>query len=301
MSLRQVTVGVVGHGSVSDNLVCDALNQHFSFGPTDAEGYFAKSPDFDVHLIFPVGMDRFTPGIESVWQWAVRAEIPFLALSDKTEFPMEEPVRSSLLQLDDWQYAASPEAEIISILQKSVNPLLLVLTDSGEYTDELRQHAAAALVRGIPVYDLSRALLEQSWHEIGVDPDTVTQAQPDPELTLSSEDATAIAQTLAATFSLLQELRQVAGSITDLQPAIARAERALRLPTPAAVQEPSSAAAPVEATETRQDEPADTADKADTADPRRTRLEIYDEETDTWRPAGRGRPKQGVRTRRVPK
>lgn len=310
MSLRQVTVGVVGHGSVSNELVCDALNEHFSFGPADAEGYFGRSSEFEVHLMFPVGAERFTQGIESVWQWAVRTEIPFLAVSDRTDFPCEEAVRASLLQPDDWQYATVPETEIVDLLQKSVNPLLLVVTDSGQYTEELRQLAASALSRDIPVYDLGRALLEQGWQEIGVDPDEArgmyaARTASSPEVALSTENARDIAQTLANAYSLLQELRQTAGAIADLQPAIARAERALRA---AAAAQPEVPATAQEAPESASEEPpadsphADADEQpGDTTGGRRTRLEIYDEETDSWRPAGRGRPRQGVRTRRVPK
>jgi hypothetical protein len=301
MSPRQVTVGVVGHGSPTDNLVCDALNEHFEFGPADSEGYFGKSLAFDVHVMFPAG-SRFTAGIEAVWQWAVRAEIPFLAVSDGTHFPSEEAVRGSLLQVDDWREVDVPEAEILDVLHKSVNPMVLVLTDSGEYNADLRDTAAAALARGIPVYDLSRALLEQGWADLGLDPveDTALD-EPAPSLQITTEDARSIAATLAQAFALFQELRQVAGTIGDLQPAIAAAERALRLPTPPAVPEASEEEQPPLPEQSATAAPADDEPQGDVSGARRTRLEVYDEQTDTWRPAGRGRPKQGVKTRRVPR
>jgi hypothetical protein len=300
MSPRQVTVGVVGHGSPTDNLVCDALNEHFEFGPADSEGYFGKSLAFDVHVMFPAG-SRFTAGIEAVWQW------PYARRSPSSRCPTARTSHrrrrcAGAFSRSMTGGSGRPEAEILDVLHKSVNPMVLVLTDSGEYNADLRDTAAAALARGIPVYDLSRALLEQGWADLGLDPveDTALD-EPAPSLQITTEDARSIAATLAQAFALFQELRQVAGTIGDLQPAIAAAERALRLPTPPAVPEASEEEQPPLPEQSATAAPADDEPQGDVSGARRTRLEVYDEQTDTWRPAGRGRPKQGVKTRRVPR
>lgn len=285
MNLRQVTVGVVGDGAVSHELVCDALNEHFAFGPADAEGYFGKSAEFEVRALIPAGEERFSSGIEAMWQWAVRAEIAFLVYCDATSTPWEEQIRSTLLDVADFKRVPSPETAILNELLRSRNPMLLVLPKDGEYSPALQGTAAAALVRSLPVYDLSRGLLEQTWKDIGVDEESARNATKGVQL--AAEEARHYADTIARAYSLVSELRQLSQQFADLQPAVAGVERALRLPEPLEAPEVSPQAAP---------EPEPASDK-----PARTRLEVWDEKSGEWRAAGRGRPKQGLKTRRVPK
>lgn len=349
MSLRQVTVGVVGGGKASDNLVCDALNEHFAFGPEDADGYYTKSTEFDVHLIFPVGAQRFTQGIHAVWQWAVRTEIRFSVISDNTDFAAEQSIQDSLADTGDWLVSPSPEASLISSLAASPAPMLLVLPLDGEYTDYLQTIAASALAAGIPVYDLSRALLEQTWEDIGVDPaahvlrydhdNDAAEQEPDAQqpvaaesVLLSAEDADALAVTvtgvLAQAYALVCEFQRFTQGMDALAPQLAATERLLRdlrdMRPPAASGTGMAVISFAPAPDAQQLVTADAADLAEPGvevsgvpavpddpapgdpnpaelDSRHTRTEVWDEESGQWRAAGRGRPKAGARTRRVPK
>lgn len=313
MSLRQVTLGVVGGGKVSDNLVCDALNEHFAFGPEDAEGYFAKSPEFEVHLAFPVGPDRFTEGIRAVWQWAVRTETPFLAITDGREFEASQAIQETLLDTDDWQISRTPDTAVIDVLRRAPNPMLLVLTEDGQYTSFLREITAQALAGGIPAYDLSRALLEQGWQDIGIDPADVPQVRqeqspaPDPVLIgylLTDTEHTAVTVALADSYALITEFQQVARGVDALAPKLAEAERILRQLQPAAPAAPAATGGALTlVTEPAADAPDDEApaQEPEAGSGVRMRTEIKDPETGQWRPAGRGRPKAGVETRRVPR
>lgn len=311
MSLRQVTLGVVGGGKVSDHLVCDTLNEHFAFGPEDAEGYFAKSTEFEVHLAFPVGPERFTEGIRAVWQWAVRTETPFLAITDGREFEASQAIQETLLDGDDWQISRTPDTALIEVLHRAPNPMLLVLTEDGQYTAHLREITTQALAGGIPVYDLSRALLEQGWQDIDVDPaDVLPQpAAPDPVpaptgYRLTDTEHTAVTLALADSYALITEFQQVARGVDALTPKLADAERILRQLQPAAPAAPATTTAAVTEpdTETRHgDTPVQEAEPAAGGRALRMRTEVWDEDAGQWRPAGRGRPKAGSTTRRVPR
>jgi hypothetical protein len=316
MSLRQVTVGVIGGGKVTDPLVCDALNEHFSFGPEDADGYFTKSQEFEVHLLIPVGARRYTEGIRSVWQWAVRTESLFLAVTDGTEFAAEDAIRETLMDPADWREEHTPELAILDVLLQSPNPMLLVITEDGEYTAFLRETAGQALARDIPVFDLSRALLEQGWDDLGVDPDSFGQpantslaSGATEYLAFTSGQVEQISATLAVAYTLVTDLKRVAGGIGVLEPALATAERTLRQAqgVPALLQQEAPAkalqAAAADEADASGGEAAAGQPEAPAAEQPgskvRMRTEVWDEDTEQWRPAGRGRPKAGARTRRV--
>ncbi|MBD0734077.1 hypothetical protein [Streptomyces sp. CBMA29] len=312
MSLRQVTVGVVGDGTVRDTLVCDALNEHFGYGPEDAEGYFAKSREFDVHLVFPVGERLFTAGVEAVWQWAVRTENAFLALADDSPFEAEEAIRATLLDPDDWQVSPNPSEDLLTVLTGGPNPMLLVITSDGQYGDELRVLASEALAAGIPVYDLARALLEQTWSDLGLEKPEPAEPAPVeavPAATGRTSDVVALTEAdyddvvdfFGRAFNLLTELQQVAAGIENLRAALVRTERTLVSARAAA----ATALASLPRAETAVAVPSDSEEQEPVEQQRsasgRMRTEVYDETSGQWRPAGRGRPRAGARTRRVPR
>jgi hypothetical protein len=285
-SLRPVTVGVIGTGIASTELIMDTLNDHFEYGPADEDGCFAPSEAFHPRPVIPVGERYNTPALIDVWDWAMRADLGFTALHDGTHGEQTQDILDSVENPDDVQAVGTVTEALIEELHSGHNPLLLVVSDDGSVDEEAQEAAAAALRAGIPVYDLARAMLEITWrdlpsHEEPAD-DAEISEQPGgqialvvnnetPGVTLTPQGAQLLREALTGAESLLalitndldRYVRQVGAQIL--------AARAALAPQPEA-----------------------TPNKAG-----KGHLEIFDPETNTWRPAGRGRPPKGATTQWV--
>ncbi|WP_329147288.1 hypothetical protein OIU91_16875 [Streptomyces sp. NBC_01456] len=283
---RPVTLGIFGSGDVAPELVCDALNNQFDYGPEDAEGYFAPSDEFDLTVYLPASGAFTSEGVHRVWEWAVRCELPYRVLWDETGNARTvdvlgnvENAESDILIVDDISGA------LIECLTKAENSMLLVLSQDEVFDDATAEVAATALRAGLPVHDLSRALLEVTWRHL---PDheppgaetgaggqaTLSVVSDAPDVTLSAQEAAVVSDAFTQAEELLDGLGN--GLLTQIS---ATREslihgRSLLAPKP--------------------EKPAEDGE------PKKTRLEIFDPEKNAWVPAGRGRPPKGVQKRRVP-
>jgi hypothetical protein len=285
--LRPVTVGVIGTGAASTELIMDTLNDQFEYGPADENGCFTPSETFHPRPVIPVGERYNTPAFIDVWDWAMRADLGFTALHDGTHGAQTQDILDSVEGFDDVQPVRTVAEALIMELRSGPNPLLLVLSDEGAVDEEAQEVAAAALRADIPVYDLSRAMLEITWRDLPDQEEPAGDAevteQPDgqmalvvddetPDVTLSPQGAQLLREALTGAESLLalittdldRYVRQVGAQIL--------AARAALAPRPEATPNKSG----------------------------KGHLEVFDPETNTWRPAGRGRPKKDVRTQWVP-
>ena len=288
---RQVTLGILGNASVPPSLVTDVLNDHFSLGAEDAEGYFGPSDKYELSLIVPAGAEATSPGVHAVWEWAIRCELPYSVCWDDTSNEHTDAILGNVENSEtDIVTVSDIHAAMVEHLAQAANPMLLVLSTEGEIDEKTAEAAAHALHEGIPVHDLSRALLEVTWQHLpgheAPEPEVETEADGQmaltvvsdaPDVTLPATDAAAINRALEDAEGFLDSLADLLGEGTDrLRQSLVRG-RSLLAPRP---EVPTD---------------ADESEK-----PRKTRLEIFNEKTGAWEPAGRGRPPAGVQKRRVP-
>ncbi|MFC9505390.1 hypothetical protein [Streptomyces sp. NPDC057002] len=288
---RTVTLGILGAAEVARSLVVDVLNDHFSLGPEDAEGYFGPSDKYELHMLIPAGQDATSAGVHAVWEWAVRCELPYKVLWDETTNEHTDDVLHNVVNPeDDTAIVADVHKAMVERLGQSQNPMLLVLSEEGAtYEPPTAEAAATALREGIPVHDLSRALLEVTWrhlpdHEppeepaLEVEPDgqmALTVVSDTPDVTLTAGEAVALNRTLIEAETFLDGLAGLVHGTDGLRQSFVHG-RSLLAPRP--------------------ETPADTGDDEK---PKKTRLEIFNAETNQWEPAGRGRPPKGAQKRRV--
>lgn len=98
-----------------------------------------------------------------------------------------------------------------------------------------------------------------------------------PDVTLTAAEAAAVGQALADAEGFIDTVfGSMVNSAAELRQTLVRG-RSLLAPKPEAPEESESGDAR-----------------------KKTRLEIFDEQTGQWRPAGRGRPPKNAQTRRVP-
>ncbi|MFV0135479.1 hypothetical protein ACLGIH_20045 [Streptomyces sp. HMX87] len=293
MALRTVTLGVLGDAEVAENLVVDTLNAHFSLGPEDAEGYFGPSDRYELHALIPASERLTSQGVHAFWEWAVRCELPYKVLFDETGNDRTDDILGNVVDPEDDIFinCVDPDAGMVERLVKAENPMLLVLSDDGAFDQTTADAAAAALREGIPVHDLARMLLEITWQHL---PDHTPPEEPvleveadgqmalsvvsdAPDVTLTAAEAAVVGQALADAEGFIDTIfGAMVSSAADLRQGLVRG-RSLLAPKP-------EAPADTEAGETR----------------KKTRLEIFDEQSGQWRPAGRGRPPKNAQTRRVP-
>ncbi|MFJ4739060.1 hypothetical protein [Streptomyces sp. NPDC088775] len=285
---RPVTLGIFGSGDVAPELVCDALNSQFDFGPEDSEGYFAPSEEFDLTVYLPAGGSVTSAGVHRVWEWAMRCELPYRALWDETGNELTVDVLGNADRPEDIVIVDDVAAALVEQLGKSENPMLLVISQDEALDEATAQLAAAVLRAGIPVHDLARALLEITWrhlpdHEPPETPAAETGSgavaalsvvADAPDVILSAQESAVVTEA----FTQAEELLDAIG--TDLMTRIGATRESL-------VRGRSLLAPKPEAS------PED-------GEPKKTRLEIFDPEQNKWIPAGRGRPPKGVQKRRVP-
>jgi hypothetical protein len=294
MSLRTVTLGILGDAEVAGNLVVDTLNSHFSLGPEDAEGYFGPSDKYELHVFIPAGEHTTSKGVHAFWEWAVRCELPYKVLWDETGNDLTDDILGNVVNAEEdiLINCVDPDAGMVERLAKAENPMLLVLSTEGQYLDGATADAAAAALReGIPVHDLSRMLLEITWqhlpdHEPPQEPAMEVEADGQmalavvsdaPDVTLTAVEAGVINGALLEAEEFVDlVMGDLVNSAANLRQKLIHG-RSVLAPKPEA--------------------PADV----DTEEaPKKTRLEIFDEKKGEWRPAGRGRPPKDARTRRVP-
>lgn len=288
---RQVTLGILGTASVPPSLVIDVLNDHFRLGAEDAEGYFGASDTYELRLIVPAGAEATGDGVHAVWEWAIRCELPYQVVWDDTSNDFTDPILGNV-EDPERDILAVPDVHpaMVDFLVKSENPMLLVLSSEGQFDERTAQAAATALREGIPCHDLARALLEVTWqhlpdHEppeepaIEVEEDgqmALTVVSDVPDVTLSAGEAAAVNQALTDAEAFLDSLADLLGGAEKLRQSLVRG-RSLLAPKPEL-----------------------PADAEDGEAPKKTRLEIFNEKTGEWEPAGRGRPPKGAQKRRVP-
>ncbi len=286
---RPVTLGIFGSGDVSPELVCDSLNDQFAFGPEDGEGYFAPSEEYDLTVYLPAGGSATSEGVHRVWEWAVRCELPYKVIWDETGngrtvdvLGNVESAEDDIAIVDDIGFA------IVEQLGKGENPMLLVISENETFDEATAEVAAAALRAEVPVYDLSRALLEVTWrhlpdHTPPETPAVATEADGQtalavvsdaPDVTLSAWEAA----TVTDAFTRAEELLDTIGE--GLLTRIDETRKSLIHGRSLLAPKPEKA--------------------AEDGEPKKTRLEIFDPQKNEWIPAGRGRPPKGVQKRRVP-
>lgn len=293
MALRTVTLGILGDAEVAGNLVVDTLNSHFSLGPEDSEGYFGPSDRYELRVFIPAAEHRTSQGVHAFWEWAVRCELPYKALWDETGNERTDDILGNVVnpEEDILINCVDPDCGMVERLAKADNPMLLVLSTDGQFDEATANAAAAALREGIPVHDLSRMLLEITWqhlpdHEPPEEPALEVEADGQmaltvvsdaPDVTLTAVEAAAVGRALADAEGFIDVVfGEMVNSAAELRQTLVRG-RSLLAPKP--------------------EVPADT--EAD-GGPKKTRLEIFDEQTGQWKPAGRGRPPKNAQTRRVP-
>ncbi|MEU1816077.1 hypothetical protein ABZ543_12900 [Streptomyces roseifaciens] len=287
---RSVTLGILGSGSVSDKLVCDALNDHFCFGPEDAEGYFGTSEKYSVTPVVPAGAAHTSQGVHTVWEWAIRCELPYTVLWDGTGNDYTTDILKNVVTPNDIHGGSPDLAEaLVQHLAASENAMLLVISSDGAFDPATADAAASALRAGIPCYDIARSLLEITWrhlpdHEppeeaqLAVEEDGQVALAVVPGLTeveLSTLDLAKLHTAFTQTEAFLGSLEAL---VTDQVAELRRSllvGRSLLTPKPQPV--------------------ADTSTKS-----KKTRLEIFNPATNAWEPAGRGRPPKSAEKRRVP-
>lgn len=288
---RKVTLGILGAAEVAGSLVVDVLCDHFAIGAEDAEGYFAPSDRYELSLLIPAGEHATSQGVHRVWEWGIRAELPYRAIWDQTGNDYSDDVLTNLADHDhDIDFVEDVHAAMIEHLAKAENPMLLVLSTDGAFDTETAGAAAAALRAGIPCHDLSRALLEVSWQHLpGHEPpqEDALEAEaggagalslvPDgPDVTLTVEETAALSAALEAAEKLMDDLTVGLRSRAEgLRQTLVHG-RSLLAPKP------------------------DLAEAEEGETPKKTRLVIFNEKSGQWEPAGRGRPPKNARTKRVP-
>ncbi|MFD9815118.1 hypothetical protein [Streptomyces sp. NPDC059080] len=285
---RPVALGIFGPGDVAPELVCDALNDQFAFGPEDSEGYFAPSEEYDLTVYLPAGGSVTSLGVHRVWEWAIRCELPYKALWDETGNDATADILGNANQPEDIVIVDDITGSLVEQLGKSENPMLLVISENEAFDTATAEVAAAALRAGIPVHDLARALLEVTWHHLpDHEPPQTPAVQADadeqglsvvgdaPEITLTAKEAAAVTRAFARAEELLDDIGTgLASRIAETRESLIHG-RSLLAPKPEKAPE-------------------------DGEQPKKTRLEIFDAERNAWVPAGRGRPPKGVQKRRVP-
>lgn len=285
---RPVTLGIFGSGDVSPNLVCDALNDQFAFGAEDSEGYFAPSEEYDLTVFLPAGGTATSTAVHRVWEWAVRCELAYQVLWDETGNELTVDVLGNADKPEDIHIVDDVPTALVEQLAKAENSLLLVISENEQFDEATAQVAAAALRDGIPVHDLSRALLEITWRHLpdheppetpaalpdGEGPSALAVVSDAPDVTLSGQEAAALTESLAKAEDLLDHIGAgLLERIAETRESLIHG-RSLLAPKP----------------ET----------SAEGEQPKKTRLEIFDADRNAWVPAGRGRPPKGVQKRRVP-
>ncbi|WP_328749287.1 MULTISPECIES: hypothetical protein [unclassified Streptomyces] len=287
---RPVTLGIFGSGDVSPELVCDSLNDQFAFGPEDGEGYFAPSEEYDLTVFLPAGGSATSEGVHRVWEWAIRCELPYKVIWDETGNGHTVDVLGNVESAeDDIAIVDDIGVALVEQLSKGENPMLLVLSAEGQQFDAATADVAAAALRAeIPVHDLSRALLEVTWHHLPdhTPPETpavATEAggqmalaivSDAPAVTLSAQEAAALNGALTQAEELLDTIGgDLLTRISETRDSLVHG-RSLLAPRP--------------------------EKSVEDGEPKKTRLEIFDPEKNEWVPAGRGRPPKGVQKRRVP-
>jgi hypothetical protein len=283
---RLVTFGVIGTGTASTELIMDTLNDHFEYGPADEQGCLPPSETFLPRPVLPVGERYNTLALIDVWDWAMRADLGFTALHDRSLGEHTVEILSSVEDPNDIQIVSAVGEELFEHLLEGENPLLLVLSADGVIDEEAQAVAARALRADIPVYDLSRAMLAVTWRDLPdyEEPDDAPQIGEQfggqlalvvdndaPDVTLSPREAQLIRETLAGTESLLALITNDLDRYVRMVGAQVLASRALLAPKPEA-----------------------TANKSG-----KGHLEVFNPETNSWEPAGRGRPKKNAQTRYV--
>lgn len=286
--LRPVSLGVIGNGKVAHDLVCDVLNDQFSFGREDEEGYFAASDRFKVDLLVPCS-DETGAGVDAVWQWAMRCELDYRALVDATESEFTGPIVDNVMDESRIIHADMEERSFVELLADMDNPMLLVISGADGVLDATAESVAAqALAAQIPVFDVARALLEIEWRHLpnheepAVEVELVEEAggqlalvmeqigESEP-LVLAGTDVTVLKGVLDQVDEFLGSVeREVLEQIAGLRKGVVLGRSVLN-PRP----EPAPAGA-------------------------RQYLEVYNEETQQWEKQGRGRPKEGAPRRYVP-
>ncbi|MGW3272799.1 hypothetical protein ACWDFH_15180 [Streptomyces kronopolitis] len=284
-----MTLGIFGSGSIAPELVCDALNNQFDFGPEDPEGYFAPSEEFDLTVFLPAGGSVTSEGVHCVWEWAMRCELPYRVLWDETGNDRTVDVLGNAEKPEDILIVADIGTALVEQLAEGKNPMLLVISENEAFDGATAEVAAAALRAGLPVHDLARALLEVTWRHLpdheppgaeAVEGESEGQADLSvvsnaPDITLSAKEADVVTAAFAQAEELLDNLGN--GLLTQIS---ATREslihgRSLLAPKPEKLVEEGE-------------------------EPKKTRLEIFDPLKNEWVPAGRGRPPKGVQKRRVP-
>ncbi|MEU1552129.1 hypothetical protein ABZ517_05330 [Streptomyces scabiei] len=289
--MRTVTLGILGNAEVAANLIVDTLNSHFSLGAEDAEGYFAPSDRYELHAFIPAGEQVTSQGIHAFWEWAVRCELPYKVLFDETMNERTDDILGNVVdpEEDILINCVDPDIGMVERLAKSENPMLLVLGTEGQQYDERTADAAAAALReGIPVHDLSRMLLEVTWHHL---PDheppaeSVMEAEPGGQMALVVSDAPDVTLTAGEAAAINKALSDAEAFVDDIVHGLKERTGLLSL----ALVHGRSLLAP------KPETPESTSEE-----PKKTRLEIFNPESGKWEPAGRGRPPKTAQTRRVP-
>lgn len=286
---RAVTLGILGSGNVEGALVCDTLNDHFSMGPEDHEGYFGASDKYELRVTIPAGDSVTSGGVHAVWEWAIRCELPYTVLWDETGNDHTVDVLGNVMDAEsDITIVPDVAKAMIEHLRAAEHPMLLVLSEDEAFDPVTAEAAAAALREGIPCHDLARALLEVEWRhlpdheppqepaiEVEADGQTAIAIDSDaPHLSLAPSEGIALGQALTAAEEFITRLEtEVVCLVEPLRKTLVHG-RSLLAPKPEVVE----------------------GDK----EPKKTRLEIFNPETNSWEPAGRGRPPKSAQTRRVP-
>lgn len=281
--LRPVTVGILGSGEVTTPLVNKTLNQQFRMGPEDPEGYFGASDKYQVCPVIPAGTAHTSQGVHAFWEWAIRCELGYTVLTDGTANKFTADIIGNC-EGDDVLLGPSIDASMIGHLKASKNPMLLVTSRDAEIDPATAEVAAQALRAQIPVYDLSRMLLEITWRhlpdhtppEIAVEEEENGQfALADipglPSIELSSGEVARVLFALTRTEEFLTVVEaDVLAHTDDLRRCLTLGRSLL---SPKAPPVPEGV---------------------------KTKLEVFNPETGVWEPAGRGRPSKKLETRKVP-
>lgn len=287
---RAVTLGVAGAGQASQELIFDTLCDQFAIGAQDSDGYYAPSKEYEVRLALPATAATATEGVAHVCEWAVRCELPYVMLSDGAETEHTRFIAHNVHSDQDVLQVTAERVyvQLLERLTQSENPMLLLLLDDGQFGEdrELEDLAAEALEAGVPVFDLTRGLLEVGWDDLPHHQKPVVEVITEPDgqmalamtdsdgerIELGSRELTILRTAFAEVDEVLDRMAFLAGHATPLRRALVGAREALLPPPPP----PGPGRG------------------------RRQRMEVLDEETGEWVPAGRGRPKQGVPRRYVP-
>jgi hypothetical protein len=281
--LRPVTIGIIGTGEIAHDLVCDVLNDQFSLGKPDEEGYFAPSEMYKINVLIPAG-EGTGEGVENVWQWVMRCELPFKLLRDGSDSKIITTIRESLESPDDQVQVTSVPTGLYAYLQGAENPMLLVLTTDGALDEDAAWLAAQCLTHDIPVYDLTRALFQLDWRDLpeGYEAPPVIEEESSgqlalvvdegPDTVLTRAEAAAVQAALSQADEVMDTLRLTFDQrIPEVSQSLVAA-RAILAPKPTSTEKTTKAY-----------------------------MEIFNPESGQWERAGRGRPKKGVQTRLVPR